>query len=485
LLSFSIVQKVIVMQAVPPPPPAPPALSAAASPLAAAHSYQFQGGDRVLILLNDEHWVFAVLKPGSSAKIQKGQCKLDAVIGAPHGSYFQVDRNQLHRIDAKPQLRADDDLVTAANNKDLVDDNTAQKLSKEEIDEMKKTGKTGEEIIRALVDNSDTFKTKTVFSQEKYLKKKQKKHLPFVQVLYPSVVNLVRAYESKNPQKIIYLRQDSLAQMLTLSNVQAGMKVIVVDAAHGLLTGAVLERMGGLGHLLNLYCGHDPCTSILSQYNFPPSMLDIVTHHPLYEALLPPSSIAAMTTASPKQLAAAGTPAEADAKASAAAAASATQLREQLADAESLLIACKHEPSEILPRLLQYLAPSASFVIWSSNLQALSQAYMLLIEERCYVKLQLSETWMRQYQVLPGRTHPHMSMHGASGYILTGIKLASVSVSSAAAAPTAAAPMSAATQANKRDSAAEEPAAKRSKTIAGEVDAAPTTSAAAAAAVII
>jgi tRNA (adenine-N(1)-)-methyltransferase non-catalytic subunit len=111
-----------------------------------------------------------------SAKIQRGQCKLDAIIGAPHGSYFQVDRNQLIRIDSKPQLRADDDIVTAANNKDLLDDNTAQKLSKEEIDEMKKTGKSGEEIIRALVDNSDTFKTKTVFSQEKYLKKKQKKY---------------------------------------------------------------------------------------------------------------------------------------------------------------------------------------------------------------------------------------------------------------------------------------------------------------------
>lgn len=29
---------------------------------------------------------------------------------------------------------------------------------------------------------------------------------------------------------------------------------------------------------------------------------------------------------------------------------------------------------------------------------------------------------MRELQVLPGRSHPHMGMHGASGFILAGLK---------------------------------------------------------------
>ena len=33
----------------------------------------------------------------------------------------------------------------------------------------------------------------------------------------------------------------------------------------------------------------------------------------------------------------------------------------------------------------------------------------------------LFQTWTRPYQVLPERTHPVMVMHGASGYILSGI----------------------------------------------------------------
>lgn len=37
--------------------------------------------------------------------------------------------------------------------------------------------------------------------------------------------------------------------------------------------------------------------------------------------------------------------------------------------------------------------------------------------------MDLQETWMREYQVLPSRTHPMMRMHGASGYILFGTKV--------------------------------------------------------------
>jgi tRNA (adenine-N(1)-)-methyltransferase non-catalytic subunit len=37
--------------------------------------------------------------------------------------------------------------------------------------------------------------------------------------------------------------------------------------------------------------------------------------------------------------------------------------------------------------------------------------------------LQLNETWTREYQVLPGRTHPEMKMNACSGYLLSGIKV--------------------------------------------------------------
>ncbi|GAY36318.1 hypothetical protein CUMW_279560 [Citrus unshiu] len=40
------------------------------------------------------------------------------------------------------------------------------------------------------------------------------------------------------------------------------------------------------------------------------------------------------------------------------------------------------------------------------------------------IGLQISEPWLREYQVLPSRTHPCMQMSGCGGYILSGTRTA-------------------------------------------------------------
>lgn len=41
------------------------------------------------------------------------------------------------------------------------------------------------------------------------------------------------------------------------------------------------------------------------------------------------------------------------------------------------------------------------------------------------INIRLIENWLRNYQVLPDRTHPEVSMSGGGGYLLTGWKVAS------------------------------------------------------------
>ena len=48
---------------------------------------------------------------------------------------------------------------------------------------------------------------------------------------------------------------------------------------------------------------------------------------------------------------------------------------------------------------------------------------MELQKQNLAINLRLSDTWFREYQVLPGRTHPNMTMSQNGGFILTGIKL--------------------------------------------------------------
>nr|KAG5700895.1 hypothetical protein BaRGS_012302 [Batillaria attramentaria] len=73
----------------------------------------------------------------------------------------------------KTKIRGDQ--LVGKDNRNLVASEENQKLSQEEIMKMKGEGLSGQEIVGKLVEQSETFKTKTEFSQEKYIKKKKKK----------------------------------------------------------------------------------------------------------------------------------------------------------------------------------------------------------------------------------------------------------------------------------------------------------------------
>ena len=108
-----------------------------------------------------------------------------AQVGAPFGATFHVRKNGLERsVGAAPSAAAV--LVESAacddpkDNRDLRDDNRAQQVDAAQIAAMRSEGKTGEAIIEALVAGSETWANKTEFSKAKWLKRKQKKHMPWV-----------------------------------------------------------------------------------------------------------------------------------------------------------------------------------------------------------------------------------------------------------------------------------------------------------------
>ena len=71
--------------------------------------------------------------------------------------------------------------------------------------------------------------------------------------------------------------------------------------------------------------------------------------------------------------------------------------------------------------ILRYLAPSRPFAVFSPYKEPLLDAYTAVKETGRSVMVTLSETWLRNHQVLPGRTHPEVLMSGGGGYVLTGI----------------------------------------------------------------
>lgn len=143
------------------------------------------------------------------------------------------------------------------DNRDIVDDGSAQALNEADILSLREQAR-GQDVVGTVVEHSTSFKVKTKYSQEKYINKKKKKHAPVISILKPSTRALCDMYFSKGPSKICHMRVDTVAQILTYSNVHAHCNMIIMETTQGLLLAAMLERMGGFGNLVQVFFGDFP-----------------------------------------------------------------------------------------------------------------------------------------------------------------------------------------------------------------------------------
>lgn len=90
----------------------------------------------------------------------------------------------------------------------------------------------------------------------------------------------------------------------------------------------------------------------------------------------------------------------------------------------AVFVAPTLQPTAMLQQLLPMLSPSAPFVVWHPHGQPLAVALVQLQSTKAAVNLQLQESWYRDHQVLPSRSHPVMVMPGTGGFLLSGTTVA-------------------------------------------------------------
>ncbi|KAL3639068.1 hypothetical protein CASFOL_016975 [Castilleja foliolosa] len=417
-------------------------------------------GCSVLLDINDgDRVLFARLTAGSKIKIGNNNCSLQPLIGCPFGCSFQVEVGEegpfLSRIVPSTEVNISEDkldcqiMEECRDNRALVDNNTAQSLTGDDIDELRKKGATGDEIVEALIANSATFEKKTAFSQEKYRIKKQKKYAPRVLVRRPFARSICEAYFKKHAEKIGFLRVDTLSLLLSLANVTAHSDVLVLDMLDGLITGAVAERLGGMGYICNTYCGVNPYPiSIVRMFNFSDETCKRIVHASLTE--LRPSQTETLTStdqledacnnknkenkkvcleestnlnmdtvnnivASPKIYK--------SIKAGDKAPLEAINSWKETGFSSLIIAAPDLDAWSTAKELIPLLSYSAPFVIYHQYLQPLASCMHNLQIEKMAIGLQITEPWLREFQVLPSRTHPHMQMSSSGGYLLSGIRI--------------------------------------------------------------
>ncbi|KAL5702108.1 hypothetical protein ACHQM5_027366 [Ranunculus cassubicifolius] len=415
-------------------------------------------GCSVLLDINDgDRLEFARLSAASTLKIGDKKCSLQPLVGCPFGSSFQVETGEkgpyLSRILAASEGDSQEKSDTQSkgetkDNRALVDNNSAQSLSGQDIDALRRQGASGDEIVEALIANSSTFDTKTSFSQEKYRIKKQKKYAPRVLLRRPFSRSICEAYFKNYPARIGHLRLDTLSLLLSTANVSAYSDVLVVDMVGGLLTGAVAERLGGHGYVCNAYFGvkqyqidivrifnfNDKiCSSILQSTisDLSSSQTTNSSENPVIQ-----TETAPIVSGEPSSIADAVPMSidETDAPSSVRKTCKPPKPGEKPTKAiidswksngfSSLIIAAPElDTWSTIQDVLPLLASSAPFSVYHQYLQPLATCMHKLQAGKMAISLQITEPWLREYQVLPLRTHPFMQMSGFGGYILSGIKV--------------------------------------------------------------
>ena len=84
---------------------------------------------------------------------------------------------------------------------------------------------------------------------------------------------------------------------------------------------------------------------------------------------------------------------------------------------------CKWEPQITLLKMFPYLGVGRRFVLYSEYIEPLVRTRELLEEKKMAIGVRVVDTWLRKYQVLPGRTHATMRMNGRGGFLLYGTKV--------------------------------------------------------------
>lgn len=371
-----------------------------------------------------------------------GTFNVEDVLGYPYGQAFEIENeNKVKPIESLDMGITDlaeldsDDLISGSSkdNRLLVDQGNVQKLTVEEIEEMKnKIGgnEVAREIIQTMIKNHGSFDKKTAYSQEKYLDRKHKKFLRRFSINYlTSNEMLDYLYFEKEPFRILNLSIEMLGLMMSYGNVMPGGNYLVVDETGGLVVYAMLERMGNKGTITLLHENDQPSIHVLNKTRYakeistsPESMVQCInvlqflepeTERPDFKPLdeeeykkLPET----MRTQYDRKL-------------------KRFQITNKVLDRviqndfESLIYVSTLNPTTFVPRIIPRLRGSSPLVIYNQYKEALIELNHIFLREKGILLPNIHHSVVRRYQTVPGKIHPLMTSRSDGGYILTGLKV--------------------------------------------------------------
>jgi tRNA (adenine58-N1)-methyltransferase non-catalytic subunit len=316
----------------------------------------------------------------------------------------------------------------------------SQTLSNEEIVSMRETVGDSKEIIETIIANSKSFNEKTEFSQEKYLKKKEKKYFEFIRIRKPTIRLITEIFYRQDPDKALGLRIDSLSQLISYSGVNStGNYLIYESGTSGLVPACFLNSMGALGSakLIHMHPGNFPQKQAVAALNLAEDhnkkCISVNIYSVLRQYYQDENEVVGrkrkLESCDIEEVPAKKMNIEGESNEIKEEKIPKWRLENQEAievlkdKVDSLTIVSREDPLSIFKELLAFVHPGRPFVIFHASKEVLMDCYTALKSMSTLVNVRLVSTFMRNYQVLPMRTHPAVQIQGNSGWILHGFTI--------------------------------------------------------------
>ncbi|KAH3684306.1 hypothetical protein WICPIJ_004725 [Wickerhamomyces pijperi] len=369
--------------------------------------------------------IYDTIDPAGDNEQEEGAEEAEATPAPESANATPIPETLSEKIDYLKKL----DVQSSSDNRNIVDIGTAQSLSMEDIEELKKTASganVGEAIIDKLIKSHETFHQKTKQSQEKYLRRKQQKFLRRFTVEYVSSSNLLQYFIEKDASKVLDMSLQSMGMLLTLGNIQPGGRYLVVDETGGLIVAAMLERMQGRGEIMVLHENEHPNHSVLTHTDYPQAMLDrMVKSINILQFFEPEEERVQFQEYTPEQLK--------ELKSN-----KRTHYYRRKQNAEQInavidnavsgnfhaaILATTLHLNTFLPKLIPSLGGSRPIVAYSQFKEPLVSLQIQSLSDLNLLAPTLQESRCRPYQTIPGRLHPLMTMRGGGGFLYSALKV--------------------------------------------------------------
>ena len=346
------------------------------------------------------------------------------------------------------------------DNRNLVANQNNQQLALPQIEAMRKEGKSGVDIIKELIKHSATWDEKTNFSKLKWLNKKLGRYILRGRVTKCTALSVAESvYNQRKSVPTVektscYVRTDTLSQILNFGNIHAESRIMVWDGCGGVVLGAIIERMYQ-PHLQTMERSKDKEENI---YVRPGTIYNLFTgkNCGLTESILPRNynykakkelsiveNIATqdiermkMTTeefcesvnkdinAPIDMIKSGNTTYDIKMKRKKKLMNMNEQRKGLQKGVETIIFAGRANYEDfILDLMMSFLKSSGNLIIYCDCVEPLIKLFDTLRPLKWIINLQLTSTWLREIQVLPGRTHPTNIMTTDGGYILSCIKI--------------------------------------------------------------